>query len=50
LEDTGRAGGILTGNALSAAAIRATLEHVLTEQAFGRMIWLADELLAHQAD
>ena len=33
-EDTGGVGGTLAGNALSAAAMRATLEHVLTEAAF----------------
>ena len=43
-EDTGGVGGTLAGNALSAAAIRATLEHVLTEPAFSRMISLAGEL------
>jgi glutamate-1-semialdehyde 2,1-aminomutase len=40
-EDTGGVGGTLAGNALSTAAIRATLENVLTEEAFGRMIELA---------
>jgi glutamate-1-semialdehyde 2,1-aminomutase len=40
-EDTGGVGGTLAGNALSAAAIRATLDQVLTEQAFERMIDLA---------
>jgi glutamate-1-semialdehyde 2,1-aminomutase len=39
--DTGGIGGTLAGNALSLAAIRATLEHVLTPQAFARMIPLA---------
>jgi glutamate-1-semialdehyde 2,1-aminomutase len=34
-------GGTLAGNALSLAATRATLEHVLTEQAFAGMIDLA---------
>lgn len=43
-EDTGGVGGTLAGNALSAAAIRATLEGVLTEVAFARMIPLAGEL------
>jgi glutamate-1-semialdehyde 2,1-aminomutase len=43
-EDTGGVGGTLAGNALSAAAIRATLEHVLTAQAFSRMISHAGEL------
>jgi glutamate-1-semialdehyde 2,1-aminomutase len=45
-EDTGGVGGTLAGNALSAAAIRATLEHVLTGPAFSRMISLAGELRA----
>ena len=40
-EDTGGVGGTLAGNALSAAAIRATLDRVLTEEAFERMIELA---------
>ncbi|MGH9602533.1 MAG: aspartate aminotransferase family protein [Terriglobales bacterium] len=39
--DTGGIGGTLAGNALSLAAMRATLEHVLTEAAFARMIPLA---------
>jgi glutamate-1-semialdehyde 2,1-aminomutase len=43
-EDTGGVGGTLAGNALSAAAIRATLEQVLTAEAFRRMISLATEL------
>ncbi|HUY83857.1 MAG TPA: transaminase [Steroidobacteraceae bacterium] len=43
-EDTGGVGGTLAGNALSAAAMRATLERVLTEAAFARMISLAGEL------
>jgi glutamate-1-semialdehyde 2,1-aminomutase len=42
LIDTGGIGGTLAGNALSVAAMRATLEHVLTEDAFGLMIALAD--------
>jgi glutamate-1-semialdehyde 2,1-aminomutase len=42
-EDTGGVGGTLAGNALSAAATRATLEHVLTETAFDEMIGLATE-------
>ena len=33
-EDTGGVGGTLAGNPLSLAAVRATLEHVLTEDAF----------------
>ncbi|MGZ5356268.1 MAG: transaminase [Solirubrobacterales bacterium] len=40
-EDTGGVGGTLAGNALSTAAIRATLGAVLTEPAFERMIALA---------
>jgi glutamate-1-semialdehyde 2,1-aminomutase len=43
-EDTGGVGGTLAGNALSAAAMRATLEHVLTAEAFERMILLATDL------
>ena len=41
LVDTGGVGGTLAGNALSLAAARATLEEVLTEEAFERMIALA---------
>jgi len=40
--DTGGIGGTLAGNALSLAAMRATLEKVLTESAFQRMIPLAE--------
>src|SRR5271167_206841 len=40
--DTGGIGGTLAGNALSLAAIRATLEHVLTPVAFAHMIPLAE--------
>jgi glutamate-1-semialdehyde 2,1-aminomutase len=40
-EDVGGIGGTLAGNALSLAATRATLEHVLTEQAYERTIPLA---------
>src|SRR3954447_10849418 len=40
-EDTGGVGGTLAGNALSAAAMRATLEHVLTPEAFAVTIPLA---------
>jgi glutamate-1-semialdehyde 2,1-aminomutase len=39
--DVGGIGGTLAGNALSLAAMRATLEHVLTPAAFARMIPLA---------
>ena len=38
--DVGGIGGTLSGNALSLAAMRATLEHVLTDEAFERMITL----------
>ena len=38
--DVGGIGGTLSGNALSLAAMKATLEHVLTEEAFERMIAL----------
>jgi len=37
IEDVGGVGGTLAGNALSLAAARATLEYVLTEEAFERM-------------
>jgi glutamate-1-semialdehyde 2,1-aminomutase len=39
--DVGGIGGTLAGNALSLVAMRATLEHVLTPQAFQKMIPLA---------
>ena len=39
--DTGGIGGTLAGNALSLAAMRATLEHVLTDAAYARTIPLA---------
>src|SRR5271163_3502363 len=39
--DVGGIGGTLAGNALSLAAMRATLEHVLTAGNFGKMIALA---------
>jgi glutamate-1-semialdehyde 2,1-aminomutase len=39
--DVGGIGGTLSGNALSLAAIRATLDNVLTEEAFEGMIALA---------
>ena len=42
----GGVGGTLAGNALSVAAMRATLEHVLTDEAFAEMIALADALRA----
>jgi glutamate-1-semialdehyde 2,1-aminomutase len=40
LVDTGGVGGTLAGNALSVAAMRATLEQVLTDEAFEHMIAL----------
>ncbi|MCB9450194.1 MAG: aspartate aminotransferase family protein [Anaerolineaceae bacterium] len=40
--DTSGIGGTLAGNALSLAAIRATLEHVLTEEAYAHTIPLAN--------
>ena len=45
-EDTGGVGGTLAGNALSAAAMRATLEHVLTEAAFAHTVPLAERFAA----
>ena len=42
LVDMGGVGGTMAGNALSIAATRATLEHVLTDDAFADMIALAD--------
>src|SRR5215211_8706500 len=55
--DVGGIGGTLSGNALSLAATRATLERVLTEEAFERMIALGgcfeagvtDAIAAHGA-
>ena len=40
--DTGGVGGTLAGNALSLAAMRATLQKVLTKEAFDRMIPMAE--------
>jgi glutamate-1-semialdehyde 2,1-aminomutase len=42
LVDMGGVGGTLAGNALSVAAVRATLEHVLTNDAFARMTALSE--------
>ncbi|AXI76369.1 transaminase [Peterkaempfera bronchialis] len=42
LVDMGGVGGTLAGNALSVAAMRATLEHVLTDEAFARMCALSE--------
>ncbi len=44
--DVGGIGGTLAGNALSLAAIRATLTQVLTDEAFARMIPLAQRFEA----
>ncbi len=44
--DVGGVGGTLAGNALSLAAIRATLTEVLTDEAFARMIPLAERFEA----
>ncbi len=44
--DVGGVGGTLAGNPLSIAAMRATLEHVLTDEAFERMIGLAGRFTA----
>jgi glutamate-1-semialdehyde 2,1-aminomutase len=43
-EDVGGVGGTLAGNALSLAAVRATLGEVLTDEAFARMTALGDRL------
>jgi glutamate-1-semialdehyde 2,1-aminomutase len=45
-EDTGGVGGTLAGNALSLAAMRVTLGHVLTDQAFAGMIGLGERFEA----
>jgi glutamate-1-semialdehyde 2,1-aminomutase len=44
--DTDGIGGTLSGNALALHAMRATLENVLTEEAFARMIPLAERWAA----
>ncbi len=46
LVDVGGIGGTLAGNALSLAAIRATLAYVLTEESFARMIPLGERWAA----
>ncbi|HEY2505102.1 MAG TPA: aspartate aminotransferase family protein [Streptosporangiaceae bacterium] len=46
IADVGGVGGTLAGNALSVAAMRATLERVLTEEAFARMVAVADRYTA----
>ena len=48
--DVGGVGGTLAGNALSLAAMRATLGEVLTEEAFARMIPLAGRWAAGVED
>ncbi len=50
LVDVGGVGGTLAGNALSVAAMRATLEHVLTDAAFERMVDLATAFTAGVQD
>ena len=47
LGDNGSIGSTLGGNALAMAAARATLEHVLTEEAFARTIPLAERYAAN---
>ena len=49
-EDVGGIGGTLAGNALSLAAMRATLEHVLTEDAYARTIPLGERFAAEVAE
>jgi glutamate-1-semialdehyde 2,1-aminomutase len=44
--DTGGVGGTLAGNALALAAVRATLEEVLTEAAYDHMLPLAERFAA----
>jgi glutamate-1-semialdehyde 2,1-aminomutase len=46
LADVGGVGGTLAGNALSVAAMRATLEQVLTDKAFDHMVGLATRFTA----
>ncbi|HEX3491223.1 MAG TPA: transaminase [Streptosporangiaceae bacterium] len=46
IEDTGGIGGTLAGNALSVAAMRATLGEVLTDEAFAGMIEVASRYTA----
>jgi glutamate-1-semialdehyde 2,1-aminomutase len=49
-EDVGGIGGTLAGNALSLAATRATLQHVLTEEAYSRTIPLAGRFAAEVSE
>ena len=46
--DTGGIGGTLAANALASAAMRATLEHVLTDASFRRTIPLAERFAARR--
>jgi glutamate-1-semialdehyde aminotransferase len=46
LDDTGGIGGTLAANVLSMAAARATLQHVMTAEAYDRMIPLAERYAA----
>jgi glutamate-1-semialdehyde 2,1-aminomutase len=48
--DVGGVGGTLAGNALSIAAVQATLSEVLTEEAFERMIGLGERFEKAVAD
>jgi glutamate-1-semialdehyde 2,1-aminomutase len=48
--DVGGIGGTLAGNALSLAAMRATLEHILTPAAFAHMVPLANRFADGVAD
>jgi glutamate-1-semialdehyde aminotransferase len=48
--DIGGVGGTLAGYALSMAAVRATLEHVLTDEAFARMLPLGERWAAGATD
>jgi glutamate-1-semialdehyde 2,1-aminomutase len=48
--DAGGVGGTLAGNALSLAAMRATLSEVLTDEAFAHMIPLAERFTAGVED
>lgn len=50
LADTGGIGGTLAGNALSIAAMKATLQHVLTPAAYEHTIKLAEQFEAGVAD
>ena len=50
LVDVGGVGGTLAGNALSTAAMRATLSEVLTDKAFPQMIALAEAFTAGVQD